>query len=194
MFTPSSTYRWQFSKDFTFREAFSLIGYLGDLGISTVYASPILQAYPGSNHGYDVTNFRAINPELGTIKDLQVLLEGLQEKGISWLQDIVPNHMSFSAHNKMLWDVLKKGTASEYAVFFDIDWEHPLFGGRLCVPLLDKPLHELIQADQFSLSFSDEGFSISYGTRSFPLNKESAQFLLTGYFPFDPGLEKIKPF
>jgi len=166
MFIPSATYRLQFSKDFNFRQAFSLIGYLSDLGISTVYASPILQAFPGSNHGYDVTDFNRLNPELGTTEDLKALVEGLQERGISWIQDIVPNHMSFSAHNRMLWDVLKNGQASPYARYFDIDWEHPLFGHRLGVPMLDAHLTDIIRAGQFRLSLSAEGFSIDYGSLS----------------------------
>ncbi len=109
MVIPSATYRLQFNKDFTFRQALQITGYLHTLGISTVYASPILQAYPGSLHGYDVTGFGQINPAIGTRADLEALIKDLQEKGISWIQDIVPNHMSFSAENPMILDVWKRG-------------------------------------------------------------------------------------
>jgi (1->4)-alpha-D-glucan 1-alpha-D-glucosylmutase len=205
MLIPSATYRLQFSKDFTFRQAVGMAGYLSDLGISTVYASPILQAFPGSNHGYDVTDFNRINPELGTLADLEALVTELQQKGISWIQDLVPNHMHFSPHNQRLWEVLEKGQGSPYASYFDIDWNHPLFGGRLLVPLLASGLQEAIDAGRFQLGLANKGaapggrhesssgcprgFVLNYGDLPFPLNAASNRFLTTLYFDYDPWLE-----
>ena len=51
-----ATYRLQFNKDFTFQDAAKIVDYLADLGITHVYASPILTARRGSGHGYDVTD------------------------------------------------------------------------------------------------------------------------------------------
>ena len=51
---PSSTYRLQLHKGFSFDDAAGIADYLCELGISHVYASPYLQAAPGSTHGYDV--------------------------------------------------------------------------------------------------------------------------------------------
>ena len=62
MFNPISTYRFQFHKDFSFRDFKIVIPYLQQLGISTIYASPIFEAAPGTVHGYDCTNPLAINP------------------------------------------------------------------------------------------------------------------------------------
>ena len=50
---PSSTYRLQLHKSFTFDDAAHIADYLRDLGISHIYSSPYLQAAPGSMHGYD---------------------------------------------------------------------------------------------------------------------------------------------
>lgn len=130
----SSTYRIQFHKDFTFADLEKIIPYLHKLGIKTIYASPIFEATPGSMHGYDGTNPNKINPEIGTKEQLLAISAQLKEKGMFWLQDIVPNHLAFHENNKWLMDVVEKGQASAYAEFFDIDWEHPDAGGKLLQP------------------------------------------------------------
>ena len=60
-----ATYRLQFHGRFTFRDARALIPYFAELGISHLNASPVMEARPGSNHGYDIINHNRINPELG---------------------------------------------------------------------------------------------------------------------------------
>ncbi|MDE2463884.1 MAG: hypothetical protein KGO02_09250, partial [Alphaproteobacteria bacterium] len=59
---PRATYRVQFHRNFTFEQGARLARYLGTLGISHLYASPILKARAGSLHGYDVVDHRCINP------------------------------------------------------------------------------------------------------------------------------------
>jgi maltooligosyltrehalose synthase len=112
MFNPVSTYRIQFHKDFTFRHLDEIIPYLVKLGVKTLYASPIFKAVPGSNHGYDNVDPLSINPEIGTLEELKQISEKLNTNGISWLQDIVPNHMAFHHDNAWLMDVLEKGPLS----------------------------------------------------------------------------------
>ena len=92
---PLSTYRIQFHKAFGFQAARDIAGYLADLGISDLYASPIFKAREGSDHGYDVVDHSLINPELGTGEDLEALSQSLRERNMGWLQDIVPNHMAY---------------------------------------------------------------------------------------------------
>ena len=58
----TATYRLQFHKDFDFAAGARRAAYLRDLGVSHVYASPIMQAKPGSMHGYDVTDFAVHQP------------------------------------------------------------------------------------------------------------------------------------
>ena len=74
----SATYRLQFNKSFTFRDAMNLLDYLRDLGTTHIYASPILAARHGSMHGYDVIDPTRLNPELGTEADFHALQEKLR--------------------------------------------------------------------------------------------------------------------
>src|SRR5947208_1383727 len=94
MGAPVATYRLQLRPGFGFREAAALVPYLSDLGISTLYASPILKARSGSTHGYDVTDPTRLNPELGTEEDFTGLCAALRSAGMGLLLDIVPNHMA----------------------------------------------------------------------------------------------------
>ena len=115
---PLATYRIQFHKDFKFRDLRQHLPYLAQLGIDTIYASPIFQARPGSTHGYDVTNANILNPEIGTPEEFESLMAAVKKHGLKWLQDIVPNHMAFHESNAWLMDVFEKGPASGILPFF----------------------------------------------------------------------------
>src|ERR1700741_5126255 len=103
---PTATYRAQFNERFRFADLDRILGYLHELGISTIYASPVTTAFKGSQHGYDVANPLALNAEIGSEAEFEVLAKRLKEYGMNWLQDIVPNHMAYSAQNPWLLDVL----------------------------------------------------------------------------------------
>ncbi len=156
MTIPSSTYRVQLHADFTFRHLEEILDYLQELGISTVYASPITTALKGSLHGYDVTDPLVISPEIGTEEELERLAGLLKKYKMSWLQDIVPNHMAFSASNAWLYDTLERGPHSEYYHFFDIDTGHSgeLTGTRIMAPFLGKTLTECLQNKELTLEFN----------------------------------------
>ena len=62
MRVPRATYRLQLNAGFTFNDARAIAPYLAELGISDVYASPILRARKGSAHGYDIVDAAALNP------------------------------------------------------------------------------------------------------------------------------------
>jgi len=62
--SPVSTYRLQLHAGFGFAEAAAVADYLAGLGVSHVYLSPILQAVPGSQHGYDVVDHAHVVPVL----------------------------------------------------------------------------------------------------------------------------------
>src|SRR5262245_37629278 len=70
---PVATYRLQFTGDFTFRKAGELIDYLDALGITDVYASPLLQARENSQSGYDVADCERLNEDLGTPEEFETL-------------------------------------------------------------------------------------------------------------------------
>ena len=58
---PSATYRLQFHKDFTLRQAKELVPYLRGLGISHLYSSPLLKACPGSKQGESERHVRILS-------------------------------------------------------------------------------------------------------------------------------------
>ncbi|GAB2563753.1 hypothetical protein GCM10027085_64610 [Spirosoma aerophilum] len=178
MNNPVSTYRLQFHRNFTFRDFERIIPYLDKLGIRTVYASPVFEAVPGSVHGYDSVNPQRINPEIGTEDQLRNISRQLTDRGMRWIQDIVPNHMAFDPHNKWLMDVLEKGQLSRYASFFDIDWQSPVHKGRLMVPFLGSPLEEVIDQSQLAVAYQDNQFFINYFDTPYPLNLRSYATIL----------------
>jgi (1->4)-alpha-D-glucan 1-alpha-D-glucosylmutase len=157
---PTATYRLQFNAGFRFEDARRLVPYLHRLGVTDLYASPILKARKGSRHGYDVTDPSRLNPELGTEAEFEALARELEGRGMGLLLDIVPNHMAASLENPWWADVLEKGRESPYAAFFDIDWDAPergkeisyrrffdisdLVGVRVEDPRVFEATHELI--------------------------------------------------
>jgi (1->4)-alpha-D-glucan 1-alpha-D-glucosylmutase len=172
MYNPISTYRFQFNKDFTLKDAEKLISYLLKSGIKTVYASPVFEAVKGSTHGYDVTNPLKINPEIGTEQDFENLVKKLHENGIGWVQDIVPNHMAFSPENPWIYDILEKGKNSEYFDFFDIQEDHPdeYLKGKLLLPFFGKPHHQLLEDNELTIRFTETGFKLNYFDNEYPIS------------------------
>jgi malto-oligosyltrehalose synthase/4-alpha-glucanotransferase len=181
MNNPVSTYRIQFHRGFTFRDFERIIPYLDKLGVRTIYASPIFEAVPGSLHGYDSVNPQRINPEIGNLAQLKAISQQLTKRGISWIQDIVPNHMAFHPRNSWLMDVLEKGIRSEYASFFDIDWTSPVHKGRLMVPFLGSPLAEVIDQGDLTVAYQDGKFVLTYFDTAYPLHLRSYATILKAH-------------
>jgi malto-oligosyltrehalose synthase/4-alpha-glucanotransferase len=177
MYNPVSTYRIQFNKDYTFRKFINDIEYLDLLGVSTVYASPVFSAAPGSMHGYDVTDPHSFNPEIGTPEEFSEISRRLKDLNIGWIQDIVPNHMAFHMNNKRLWDVLENGTRSSFYGYFDIDFSHPSSKGKILIPFLGKELKEALAGKEIKLEWMNGRFIFRYYDYTFPLNHESVKQL-----------------
>ncbi len=185
---PGSTYRFQFNSGFTFKDALGLVGYLSDLGITDLYASPIFCARKGSIHGYDMIDPLCINPEIGSEEEFERLTESLREKDIGWVQDIVPNHMAYDSQNRMLADVFQNGVFSEYYNFFDIDWNHAYesMKGRLLAPFLGKSYGESLESGEIRISYDEEGFFANYYSIHYPVRMESYVDILS------PNLNTLK--
>ncbi|WP_181700289.1 malto-oligosyltrehalose synthase [Chthonobacter albigriseus] len=146
----TSTYRVQFFSEFTFAQARALVPYLRALGVSHLYASPIFQAQAGSQHGYDVVDHDAINPELGGEEGLRALSAALKQAGLGMIADIVPNHAGVGGTGNARWqDVLEFGRKSRNARFFDIDWN----AGPLVLPILDGTVTEVAAAGRFGIDW-----------------------------------------
>lgn len=70
----------------------SKAGYLEDLGVSTVWLMPINPS--PSYHGYDVSDYYAVNPDYGTMEDFEGMVATLKQHGIDVIIDMVLNHSS----------------------------------------------------------------------------------------------------
>jgi (1->4)-alpha-D-glucan 1-alpha-D-glucosylmutase len=168
---PLATYRLQFNKNFTFNDATRILDYLQELGITEIYASPILTSRRGSGHGYDVTNPNRLDPDLGSEKDFEVFVSEMEKRGMGLLLDIVPNHMAASSENPWWMDVLENGPDSVFSSYFDIDWHPPSrnLDNKILLPILGRPFGEALDSGELKLNFRDGQFSIEYFESSFPL-------------------------
>ena len=172
---PLATYRFQFNRNFTFRQAAELVPYLAELGISHCYASPYLRARPGSMHGYDIIDHHNLNPEIGSPEDYDHFTKALHEHGMGLILDFVPNHMGVMGGDNAWWlDVLENGEASKYADYFDVDWE-PLkdeLQHKVLIPVLGDQYGTVLDRGELKLTFDcDAGeFGISYFAHRFPVN------------------------
>ncbi len=180
MLLPSSTYRIQFNREFNFNHLHDILDYLVDMGINTIYASPVLQAAKGSNHGYDGIDVTRINEELGTVEDMERLAKSLKSHGIGWIQDIVPNHLAFDTNGVWLRDVLERGMNSSYATYFDIDWDHPFYTHKLMVPFLETTVTGCLQQQILKVKFESDGFYIAYRDILYPISLETYPLLISG--------------
>ena len=69
------------------------VDYLEWLGIDAVWLSPIYPS-PGADLGYDISDYRDVDPRFGTLADLDGLVEDLHRRDIRLVLDLVPNHSS----------------------------------------------------------------------------------------------------
>jgi (1->4)-alpha-D-glucan 1-alpha-D-glucosylmutase len=157
-----STYRVQVRPQFDLDATAELAGYLADLGVTHLYTAPILTATPGSEHGYDVVDHRAVNPELGGEAARRRLVAALGRAGLGLVVDIVPNHMGVAVPhaNHAWWAVLQHGPASPYAHWFDIDWRRP----RITIPVLGSDSLDDLRVEDGELRYYDHRYPIAEGT------------------------------
>ena len=143
---PVSTYRLQLRDSFGFAAAAEQADYLAALGVTHVYLSPILQANPGSAHGYDVIDHSRVSTDLGGEDAFRAMVAAFHRHDLGVVVDVVPNHMARPTPeylNRQLWSVLYQGRRSEYAHWFDIDWDAQ--EGKMLMPILGGPLEECLR-------------------------------------------------
>jgi (1->4)-alpha-D-glucan 1-alpha-D-glucosylmutase len=177
-----ATYRVQLHAGFTFDDAAAIAGYLAALGVSHLYTSPILQAAPGSTHGYDVVDHRRINAELGGEAGYERLLAALHAHGLGHVLDIVPNHMAIAGRaNAWWWDVLENGPASRHAHAFDIDWAagDAHSAARVLVPVLADQIGRVLEAGELAIERHGGSFTVRYFDHELPVSPRTLDDLLT---------------
>ena len=167
---PTSTYRLQLHAGFGFSTAAAIVPYLNRLGVSHLYLSPILQAAPGSMHGYDVVDHSRVSADLGGESALVGLAETAHRHDLGIVVDVVPNHMAIPAPehlNRQLWDTLRLGPASPTAHWFDVDWEYG--EGRLALAILSASLDEVLAANALTVGEHEGERVLRYGDHVLPL-------------------------
>ncbi|RFU83368.1 malto-oligosyltrehalose synthase [Streptomyces triticagri] len=159
---PTATYRLQLQPRFPFAAAEAAVPHLAALGVSHLHLSPVLEAVPGSTHGYDVVDHARVREELGGEDGLRALSATARAHGLGLIVDIVPNHMAAVPDaNHALWEVLREGPQSPYAQWFDIDWDR--HDGVLLLPVLPHRREAVLDG------FRVDGRVLHHGQRSYPL-------------------------
>jgi (1->4)-alpha-D-glucan 1-alpha-D-glucosylmutase len=194
---PGAAYRLQLNGDFPFSRVTGLLDYLADLGIRTVYLSPVLQARKGSSHGYDVTDPGRLWEDLGRPEEFEALAREAAHRGIGLLVDLVPNHTFAGTENPWWADLLEFGRDSPYADHFDIDWSpaHGRFSGRVFLPLLDAPLEETVARGELRWSTGREGVRLHLHGQPLPVAPQSLVPLLEevlGRSPPSPSTDRLR--
>jgi oligo-1,6-glucosidase len=71
----------------------SKLDYLKELGVDVVWLSPVYKS-PNDDNGYDISDYQDIMDEFGTLADWEVMLDGMHQRGIKLVMDLVVNHSS----------------------------------------------------------------------------------------------------
>ncbi len=184
--TPVSTYRLQLGPDLSFDDVRKRLDYLVSLGVTDLYLSPILEAAPGSTHGYDVVDHGRISSVMGGQDAFERLADAAHARGMGIVVDVVPNHMAVPTpawHNGALWSVLANGPDSPYASWFDVDWSSS--NARVLMPVLGSRIGDVLGAGELTveealvpglgdvpqsvLRYYDHVLPVRAGTESLPL-------------------------
>jgi (1->4)-alpha-D-glucan 1-alpha-D-glucosylmutase len=178
---PHATYRVQLRPGFGFDDAAAVVDYLSSLGVSHLYLSPVVEAVPGSEHGYDVADPTRLREELGGAGAFRRLVRAVHGAGMGLLVDIVPNHMSTDPRFDHWWaDVLEAGMASPYAELFDIDWRPPWpeLQGRVLLPILGDTPEAVAERGELRLERSEGRIRLAYFDARVPVDPASLAGLL----------------
>jgi (1->4)-alpha-D-glucan 1-alpha-D-glucosylmutase len=178
---PSSTYRLQFNRWFTFAQAREIVPYLHALGVTDAYASPYFQAGAESLHGYDITDHNKLNAAIGSREEYDSWIAELHAHSMGQVLDFVPNHLGIAEPLNQWWmDVLENGPSSRYAPYFDIDW-HPLksdLRDKVLLPILSDQYGRVLERGELQVHFEEGTFYLRYGDRRLPIAPGTYRYVL----------------
>src|SRR5260370_10200478 len=172
---PLATYRVQLHKAFGFEAAARIAPYLAQLGITDLSTRPVLQAGPGSMHGYDVVDHGRLSVEVGGEEAYDRMAGALRRSGLGHVLDIVPNHMGLIGDNSLWADLLENGPSAKSARFFDIEWR-PVkeeLADKVLVPVLGDRYGAVLERGEIKLELVEGAFRIRYFDHLFPVNPRS---------------------
>lgn len=140
------------------------IGYLHDLGVNTLWLTPIFPS--PSHHGYDATELMDIEPRLGSKQDLSDLLNEAHRAGMRVLLDVVPNHIS---NQHPIFQDAVNDPDSPYRGWFTFKSypnEYESFFGVKSLPHLNlrnpKARRFMLDAAKYWLDFGVDGYRVDY--------------------------------
>jgi alpha-glucosidase len=140
------------------------LDYLAWLGVDGIWLSPTMPS-PDHDWGYDVSDYLAVHPQLGTLEDLDELVAEAGQRGMRVLLDLVPNHTS-SAHP---WFVdARSGAGAAHRGYYV--WAGPAAGGG--------PPNNWLSAT---------------GTPAWTFDDASGQYYLHSFLPSQPDLNWREP-
>src|SRR4029077_9545372 len=168
-----------------------------------VYLSPILEAQPGSAHGYDGTSYERLNPDLGGAEGFEKFSDKLRHLGLRLIVDFVPNHMGIGQSRNRWWlELLEGGESSSAAEIFDVDWTPPwpALKGKILVPFLADSLSEVASRGELPLRFDREQgrFDAWYFENRLPLRPQDYAEIIRASLPESPcgtedaGIEALR--
>ncbi|XP_065224385.1 maltase 1-like [Planococcus citri] len=145
----------------------SKLDYLAEIGVDTIYLVPF---YPSSHTdgGYDITDYKGIDPVYGTIEDFELLMKEIKARGLYFVMDLVINHSS-DEHEWFEKSVKKIHPYTDYYV-----WANPK--GH------DWEKNPIPPNNWFSL------FSIPIKGSAWQWNEERKQFYLHQFYKKQPDL------
>ena len=159
-----ATYRVQLHAGFGFDDAAPSPPTSPTSASATSTPRPILQAAPGSTHGYDVVDHAPRQRRARRRGRLRAPGGGAAAStGWASVLDIVPNHMSIAGRdNAWWWDVLENGPSSRYAAYFDVDWDPPEDASsatRVLMPILGDHYGRVLEAGELQLGRDGGSFT-----------------------------------
>lgn len=101
------------------RGIISKLDYLKDLGVDIIWICPIYKS-PNDDNGYDISDYRAVHPEYGTLEDLDDLITGLHQRDMKLLMDLVVNHTS---DEHAFFKASRQSTDNDYRDYYI--WKKP---------------------------------------------------------------------
>lgn len=149
----------------TLRGVIEKLDYLTDLGINCIWLSPIFSS--PSHHGYDSTDFREIEPRLGTKADLKELIEKAHARNIRVILDFVPNHIS--NEHPFFKDATQNANSAYRNYFRFKDWpvDYETFFGVMTLPQINNEhpdaRHYVIESAEYWMrEFGVDGYRLDY--------------------------------
>lgn len=130
----------------------SKLDYVKSLGVDVIWLSPVYQS-PNDDNGYDISDYLAINPEYGTMDDMDDLIDQANQRGLRIMMDLVINHTS----DEHPWFIASQDPKSPYRNYYI--WEEKpnnwtsFFGGKAWEKIGDSYYLHLFSKKQPDLNW-----------------------------------------